>query len=413
MQKRSVHRAIWCLVIVQLAWGLNVASRAAFGDSFFNLSATGMNGTTASANGSNILNLTDNLINHQQAFAPLLGQNFTGTVRYGGIPNALVFSENAAQTQATLTIPSTGFTKTFNGTNSADLQKQVRDFIKTDGQQQYAKFVESVDRQSKVAAIDGNPQASTAYISTDAFRRFGFGSTLSAAPREPGDAFQFRVDGGGGATRTQGFNGNFADLTLAATWRFTDNIALSLATTALYRNVENSQAYTVAQTLGLPITILPLRNSQGISWQITPWAFGALAASYDQAAGTVLVGGGGTSNVTYKMGDLTFTLADQGSYTGDTKTTVDGYGFDVTVNQWIIKNGGRITYQPHGGSFFVDAGITYSNLLHNASVPSYWTPSTGVGLKFNQNSGIRVGFEGDFAPGYTTLGGVATFFLSF
>ena len=36
--------------------------------------------------------------------------------------------------QRTLTIPSTGFTKTFTGANPSDLQSQIHDFLKHDGQ---------------------------------------------------------------------------------------------------------------------------------------------------------------------------------------------------------------------------------------------------------------------------------------
>jgi hypothetical protein len=388
-------------------------SQSTRADDFFNISASGSGGTNASAGGSNILNLADNLINHQQSFSSLAGQNYTGTVRYGGVNNALVFSGNASQTQATLTIPSTGFTKTFTGTSSSDLQNQIRNFIKSDGEQQYAKFIQTIDRLSTVAAIDGNPQASTAYLSTDAFNRFGLQPTLSRDPKESGNSVQFRIDGGGGVTRTSGFNSNFADLTIEGAFRLTDNIALSLATTAEYRDTENSAAYTIGETLGLPITFIPLRDNHGFSWQVTPWAFGAVAASYDQATGTILLGGGLTSSLSYTMDSLTFTLANQGSYTGDTKATVDGYGFDVVVNQWIVKNGGKITWQRPGSSFFVDAGIAYSNLLHNAAIPDYWTPTAGVGFKFNPYSGIRVGYSGDFAKRYNTSGGVVTLFLSF
>ncbi|MGD0542476.1 MAG: hypothetical protein ABSB33_13265, partial [Tepidisphaeraceae bacterium] len=100
---------------------------------FFGVTATG-GGNTVTVGGSNLINLTDNLINEESTFASLAGTNLTGTLSYGGIPNALVFTENAAQTSATITIPITGFTKTFVGTSSSNLQSQIKDFLMKDAE---------------------------------------------------------------------------------------------------------------------------------------------------------------------------------------------------------------------------------------------------------------------------------------
>src|SRR5580658_369960 len=89
-----------------------IAPAAARAADFFTVDAVGGSGTTVTAGGANVINLADNLINEQQQFASLAGQGFNANLSYGGVPNAVVFTENPSQTQATLSIPITGFSKT-------------------------------------------------------------------------------------------------------------------------------------------------------------------------------------------------------------------------------------------------------------------------------------------------------------
>src|SRR5579862_9631275 len=103
------------------------ASMAQAGD-YFTLTAVGQDGTTVTASNSGILPLVDNMINARGAYAPLIGQPFNASLTYGGVPNSLLFSENPSLTSATLSIPATGFTRTFTGTSAHDVQDQIRDF---------------------------------------------------------------------------------------------------------------------------------------------------------------------------------------------------------------------------------------------------------------------------------------------
>lgn len=376
---------------------------------FFSLTATGTNGTTATESGSNLINLTNDLLGKKSSFSSLSGQGFTSSLTYAGVKNALVVSENASQTSATLTIPATGYSKTFTGTNKSSLETQIRDFIKRDGSTQYARFLESIDQTSPSAAIDGNPQASTAIIADAAFRDFGLRPAVAPVPRTPDNGRIFSIEGDGGITRSGGFNGDYADVSVLSGWRFSEPVALTLSTTVEYRAVAGSEVYTVAEEVGLPISIIEVRGN-GFSWQITPWAFGGIAASYQQVSGGILVGGGGTSSLALHAGDLTFTLADQGSYMGHVAASVGDYRFDVDVDQWIIKNGGEVAYRPGHGPLGVEAGIAYSDFLNRAAIPDYWTATGGLAIHLGHHSDLRVEYIGDFAHrNYTSNGGAIVF----
>jgi putative lipoic acid-binding regulatory protein len=388
---------------------LLVASRT-MADDFFNLVAVGSGGTAVANTGGNIIHLTDNLISLNSSFIFLAGQNINASMSWGGVPNAIRFTENAAQTVATLTFPTTGFTTTFVGTSASDLQQQVHDFIQKDGEQAYAQFLKTMNQLSPVATLDGNPQSSTALIATDVFNRFGIENQQPTQYRSYSDGAYIGVSADGGSTRADGLDGSWAGFSLDTGARFGSHVALSFGTTLAYRNTENSQAYTVAEEVALPVTIINNRDN-GISWQVAPWAFAGLSASYDQAAGGILVGGGGTSSLALHLNGLTVTLGDQISYTGNVAVNVDGYSFDTDIDQWILKDGLDASYQFPGTPFFVEGGIAYSNFLDRAAVPNYWTPTLGVGIATGRYSSIQISYQGDFAKQYNQNGGELAFVM--
>ena len=395
-----------------LAMVLLAAAAPTFADEFFNITATGSGGTTAAESGRNIINLSDNLISQNSSFVVLAGQNVNASLSWGGVPNAIVFSENAAGTSATLKFPSTGFSQTFTGANPIDLQNQIHDFIKQDGEKAYAEFLNQMNQLSTVASLDGNPQASTALIATDVFERFGLRNEQPTQTVQLSGGGYLSVAGDGGVTRANDLNGTWGDFSLDLGARFGSNVALSLGTLGVYREVAGSESYTVAEELAVPVTFIN-NSGDGISWQVTPWAFGGLSASYDHAAGGILVGGGGTSSFAVHLGTFTITLGDQIAYNGNVNVRIDGYNFDTVINQWILKNGIDGQFRIPGTPVFIDGGFSYSNFLHHAAVTDYWTPEAGVGLAFGpgNSSSVRVGFSGDYAKNYNNTGGEITLVL--
>jgi hypothetical protein len=398
------------LVFLVLA-ALMVHGHALFAADFFGVTANG-GGNSVTVGGSNLINLTDNLINEQGSFASLAGQNLTGAVSYGGIPNALVFTENAAQTSATITIPITGFTKTFVGTSAADLQNQIKDFLKKDGPQAYAQFLEAVNQKSAVAMLDGNPQASTALIANDLFMRFGLRNEQSTEPLSAGGGPYFGLNVNGGTIRADDLNGTWAEVSFDVGARFTDNVALSFGTAVDYRNEANSEAYTAAEEVALPITLID-NHGNGISWQVTPWGFGGFAASYDEVAGGILVGGGATSSLALHLGPITLTLGDQIDYTHGVDISYDDYAFNTNLDQWIFKNGGDVAFLFPGTPIFIDASISYSNFLRDAAIPNFWSPTAGVGITLGGHSSLKFSYAGDFGKGYNANGGQVALVLSY
>src|SRR5204862_1280118 len=141
-------------------------------------------------NGTDLIGLTTHLIEQENEFANFLNRSYSANINYLGVKNALQLTSNATGTSVTVHIPSTGFTRTFMGASAEDVRRQIEDFIKKNGADEYARFQKSINESSKIAPLDGNPQAATAWLNAGAFSRFAFDPI--ADPRA------FEMDSGGG-----------------------------------------------------------------------------------------------------------------------------------------------------------------------------------------------------------------------
>jgi hypothetical protein len=86
--------------------------------------------------------------------------------------------------------------------------------------------------------------------------------------------------------------------------------------------------------------------------------------------------------------------------------------FDTNLEQEILTEGLKVT-KTFGGHLFVDASISRNDFLQEAAIDHYWTPSAGVGYRFNDRAGLRVGYRGDFGPHFTVTGGDLQFYVNY
>jgi hypothetical protein len=372
----------------------------------FSLTASGSS-STITANGNNLVDLAGNLIDAKDQFASLDNQNVSGSLRYGGLNNAVLFSRNAAGTNATLTIPSTGFSRTFTAANQDQLEDQIVDFFKRDGADAYAKFLAAINEKTSLGVNDGNQQATTAMLADLGFYRFGF------ITRRPGDesiplpgGVDFKISGGvisanAGTDSSDDLNGWYGEADLGMSFRFGDRVALTWANGFRYRDVEGAKIYNYGTTIGLPIAIIP-GNEGGFSWRITPAFVGGFGGSWDLAAGGILVGGQLTNSMSIHAGGWTVTMGNQIGFYNGVPVSFSDFDFETDVDQTIVKNGVQIA-RDLGGSAFIDAGVTYTNFLENAFVDNYISPDVGIGCRLGSGV-IRVGYHGDIAADFMSHG---------
>jgi hypothetical protein len=379
---------------------------------YFGLSATTSGGQSVSVQGSNLINLTNNLLKTQSSFAALSGQAYSASLTYGGVSNAVKFDSSADGKTVTLSIPITGFSRTFTGTSQSDVEHQIRKFLETDGASAYSKLLRRINQLSLVATNDGNPQAAIEFFASEAYEQFGLNPTLGVDLSARSNGAQFSVRSSGGSFTSDDGNGTFATVDPSFGWRFGDNVGLVLAVPIEYRNTQDASTYIGGTELGLPVTLINDRGGDGFSWQITPWGIGGVAASADLVAGGVFAGGGGTNNLNLQIGPLTFTMANQLAYEKGIPVSWSQYTFDTNAEQLVLTNGGQVKWSP-ARAVSVYGGASYTNLLRKAALPNYLSPTAGVDFNFNTDSGVRVAYQGDFCHGYRNNGGEVDLFLSY
>src|SRR5580698_9351226 len=136
-------RANGTLAVAILTLSFTAGVRA--GDPFLiNVNTTSGTPESTSVSGSSLPGLVNNLIKGESQFSSLQDRDISANIRYGGENNAILLTRNAANTSATLTIPSIAFAKTFTGTSQSDLEKQIENFAKLHGSEIYGKFIRSL-----------------------------------------------------------------------------------------------------------------------------------------------------------------------------------------------------------------------------------------------------------------------------
>ena len=313
----------------------------------------------------------------------------------------MLFTRNAAGTSATLTIPSTGFSRTFSAANEDELEDEIRDFFEQEGADAYADFLAEINKQTSLGVNDGNPLATTALLADIGFYRFGF------TTRRPGDesiplpvGFDLRLTGGVSEAEA----GDDDDEELSGSLR----VARFRAEPALRRPrrarrgptrfaTATSKAPTstsTARTIALPIALIP-GNEGGLSWHVTPAFVGGFGGSWDLAAG----------GLPRRRADHQLPL--------DPRRRLDRH--DGQPDRLLRRRADRHLRLPlrdrdqPGDRQERPAGRPrprrprvrrrrrrYTNLLDDAFVEDYFSADVGVGFRLG-GSVLRIGYHGDFA----------------
>ena len=386
---------------------LGLATSAACGQ-LFDVTATS-DTTTVHAGSSSLIPLVENLSNNQNQFSSLGNQTFSSTLNYAGIKDAIQVNQSfdaAGDRVLNLRVPSVGVNQTFSSANG-DLGAQVRDYLKKQGLADLTAFQSVVDRQSAAGVVDGNPLAADMLLADAGYQEFA----LHESPFET-DGRRFSSDGGhtvsrywaeGGVLDAGGHSGQYAELTLATEFHFTDNVGLALTTPLRYQTIKSADIFSGGEIIGVPVTILPAKGGT-FFWQLTPAAHAGLVGSQDLVSGGLIYGGQLDSSFgTYLGHGFTVTLADEAGYFHGADLDIGGYDFNTRLDQWQFKNGLQV--QKNFAGLFLDASATWTNFLHHVFVDGYFTPQAGVGVKFNGHCGLRVGYTGNFGTGYNTNGG--------
>jgi hypothetical protein len=390
--------AAWVLLITVCLFIIGNRARA---DGVVNtiVQATDGSGVAVNVQQKDVSQTTQDIANSVGSYTPLAGHPFKAIYSVGGAKNVVQFTGDTPRTTLTLIDPRTGHLQVFKDVTAADTIKDVDDFLKSGGLTgPFASYQRAINTESSLGVTDGNPLAATAVFANDAFTQFGFNPAVSQASKVSTGSFQVGLDGGFGAYHAFDANGRYAHADLNLGLRFTDQVALVCSIPFEWRSVGGSNTWIVGVNLGVPITILHHSYGyDGLAWQVSPWVNVGGGLNGAILAGGGMYGAGGTSALSYQLGNFNFTLADQIGYDSGFSIQIGSNKYDDPVNQWILKNGVDATYAFYQWCY-ADLSLTYTNFLAQAAMSGYVTPSVGIGFRLGQNNAadLLVSYVGDF-----------------
>ncbi|MCB9730433.1 MAG: hypothetical protein H6744_21740 [Deltaproteobacteria bacterium] len=379
-----------------------------------------------SAGGQSLTALVDSLLAGDGDFASVGGRSsYSASLSYLGIEDAILVSSSGSGRSVTVTIPSTGYARTFTGTDADDVAAQVQTWLTESGSAELSRFQAAVNARSRVALLDGNPRSTAALLARGAMLRYGSdpsigGAGLSppsaAAPPGPRTAtslevadwraFALRLDAWDQHLRTEGLDGLRASGgTLTLGGHFSDRVGLSVAFTGQLRHAAGARFYDVGGELAVPL--VPVAHPAGSPWRwtLTPFLQAGFGLSIDAAAGGLLVGGGVVQRLGLRVRSVELGYATElAFYGGVPLTQVRGYDFDTRVRRLVVAHSVGAAWRVHR-AVVLDAGVGTTRLaVDDAAVPRWFTPTVGLGFRAGERLRARVAWQADLAPGYTSHG---------
>ncbi|MFO1432031.1 MAG: hypothetical protein U1F76_18130 [Candidatus Competibacteraceae bacterium] len=359
------------------------------GDVFVITSVTADKQTTVTAGGSDFLNVVQQALEATGPFAPLENKASTSVLEYGGAKNAMQFEINRNGTEATLTIPSTGFQETFKAANRNLLYNQINNFFQNQGRSEYKKFLEQMNRQSTVAVSDGNPNSTTALVAKTSFQDAGFGGEDSITKALDMDAINLSLMAGAGQFSSRGIDGRMYSLPLGYSVELTDRVGAKFRMPVSYVKVEDATIYNGSILLNVPVKVFLPGNESAkeeaggswlapLSWSLTPTLGMAGGGSQDYRAGSVMYIMGLASMLNYDFGPFGLTLGNQ--LTALKGLSIGNYDVGARVDQQILKNGLKVTV-PFYDRWVAEVYGIHTAFLQEAAVGNYFTLGVQGGMR--------------------------------
>ncbi|MDR1817409.1 MAG: hypothetical protein LBR07_04380 [Puniceicoccales bacterium] len=396
---------------------------------------------TATAGGSSLLDLIEEVIKNKNDFASFKNADFTSSLDYLGIAGAIKI--DATSGEITLDIPSIKYRRVFGSIagDRDDIADDVEDWLlKGDGLGVYSKFLKEMAKKSLVAINDGNPSATTARAATRAFFHFGFSPVedMFILPLEnakndakadaktdaktsgkksetcalpwcdcatrnryySGLALQFSA----GNFTAGDFKGTYADFSIP--WRAHCGRRVDLAMEINFNGteIEDAQVFGFGLQFALPIHIIKAdARGDRWNWRITPFAGADVRGSMDMIDGAGIWMAGGVSALDFRVlnwfalslvnqlslhksvavpigdGDDGWSYGTGGFYDSEFAGSKASGDLDPDVSQLVLKNALRAGFAPCGW-FFGSVHVAHTRFLRDATVKDYFTFGAAITL---------------------------------
>jgi hypothetical protein len=121
--------------------------------------------------GNDFVKLVEDLFSQEGEFSILSEfSEYSIDIDFLGITGAIQATVADEGEVVSLQLPLSGSSLVFTG---LDVDEQIEDWLREDGNGDWARFVKEVNARSPLALLDGNPRSTTALMAGSAFQKFG------------------------------------------------------------------------------------------------------------------------------------------------------------------------------------------------------------------------------------------------
>jgi len=362
-------------------------------------------GGTISQSASSLPDLVEAIISNQGAFAPLLGNDFTGSLTYYGIPDAVTV-EVQGDTQLTVTSTLTGLNRTFTGTDRNDLKDQLTDWLLKEGGNEVAQLMREAAKRSTAAITDGNPSSATARMADSAFGTFGlYPATRVMRGSIQGKYSGIWVHGRQSKADTPIGTVDNTEYGLNIPWwlHFGRHVSLIGNMSGRYMDAEGAEIFGGGLDLGLGIRPVVRGEGDRFGWQVTPFAGLHGFGTYDGAAAGLLDQFGVANRFEFKLfDDVLLVVASQFSFFDSLQFKIEDVEIDPEVKQQVLKNGLMVDVPFFSmKSVYVNGFVVDTRFLEDAAVDNYQTAGGGLSIRGSRMS-LNLYVSRDFADNYSS-----------
>ena len=395
--KRFQLKTVFCLSLVVLFPGAGHAV------DLFGVDVT-YSGGTISQSASSLPDLIEAVVRNQDAFLPLVGNDFTGSLTYFGIPAAVSVAV-VGDTQLTLTSPLTGLSRVFTGVDRNDLENQLSNWLLEEGGSEVAKLLKEAAKRSTAAITDGNPSSTTARMADRAFRTFGL---FNAGPVMRGSGSRVTsgiwINGGKYEADTPSGTAEGSEIELNLPWWFNFGKRVSLIgnTNGQYKDIEGTEIYGAGMDLGLGIRLVVRDEVNRFGWQVTPYAGLQGIGSYDGATAGLMDQFGITNRFEFELREnVLLVIANQFSFFDSLKIEIQGVSIDPELEQQILKNGVMLDFPFPGSSrVYLNGFLVDSRFLEDVVIDNYQTVGGGLSVR-GKSKTLNIYVSRDIATDYS------------
>jgi hypothetical protein len=304
-----------------------------------------------------------------------------GNVNVLGLP--VVISQPAGAAAATVTVPSTGETRTVEGASRAEVQSNLRQLFEGTGNTQAeaasnqafaTSLRQEVVRGSALDPVAGHPLSLMGQMAAGDFRAAT--NPIGALPTGTLDrpaGWRFAA-GPGFASTASGLDNRFYALSLGASYTFAPNGAELFADAPVaVADQGGAQYYQGSFGLGLRYPVL---SRPGLQWALVPQIRAGAAGSDTLGTGGYVLSGSLTSDLRLDLGrGWSMQLGNSLAYNETRPLEFDGFKIDYELQNQVWRNGiavgrrlGEVAGRAvHGALSFTDSRVTGDRVF----VPSW------------------------------------------